>query len=1688
MESLDPNSTEFIHEAATRALSNSNLGHILIDDITNGAHFASGDNSGQYLGEQTFTMQAGDRFGMMLVPNGTVQTVAGHPDIGGDLRPLFSMATANPNDAYHIGQITDVYGDGKTFVFEDIRVDKGSDHDFNDLVFHLKGATGQAATFDQLIADGFLDPQKDWRYTEIGQQIAANADSYIADGKVLPGDPLHSALPAPTIPHTNVDQGGNGFSGVIGTNVEPNQGGALPDLPTIIKSSLTQDVIDQVGGNDPFDIYRVSGQQLAGTEISVLSGSTTISILNPQGDILSQQVFDRGTHTLNLPTDISGDVLLKFSSTNGTDSTYILQGFESQAREPFNIDLEFASGITASQQAIIREAANFVQSLIGQGLPSAIVDGKIIDDVNFKISATNLDGTGGTLAQTKIDFMRYGTLLPAQSITQFDFSDLDKLEQSGELGDVVKHELLHGLGFGNLWEAKGLIAYTNTPLMQYQGKQAVQKFQELGGLTDAISLETAGVGSAGLHWHEALFQDEIMTADLSGGVGKAAISAVTLASLADLGYVVNLAKATPDYKLLGGQSFSGDGLTSEQVEAFRKLAEITFEKTDAEYIAPILPTVDPDEVAPEIWAHAEQFWKSGKYYDWVPYAVQWGDTLSAIALRTMGSAHPDNYWWIANHNGIPNPDYIVASDGRKKEWIEIPQYHPNYEWEQEQERLRREEELRKQQEEEERKRKEAEDKLKNDLAEQERLRLELERLRLEAEAKQRELDEQARRLAEELEKKRQHDEFLKEQARLAELARLAEIARQQGKGGQEWYFAKTLPEFGPVDPFETKLTGETVGNLVPDDYYRFTLSRSGRIDARLMKLLADADLVLYDARNRPISYSMREGITDEQILVDLIPGSYMLRVNSPKGVTTDYELVVKFKHLLSQSEQGPPPGWTVGGGKSGGGGATGPLFSDSRIQRIYDTALGNFAGPERAKANTQIANLKAEKLGYEQQMKALLDQMNGEQRAKVYNALDNARHNANVWVDNIANPIKNTVDSLGNGIIDAVNSVANRLESTVNNVPDYGIGWVRDRKDDAKRMINQGRDAVIGGVNSAKNWLTGKLNDIQEGVKSAVWNFFETIKNAYRTGAEINQTIANAAQDFRNKVDQSVRDANDLIGQFKGKVLSVANWTKDLGINVDLFGKKIEFNVYDNMVRPAVDNISGGVQSAINGVGNTLKGIVDWIEPRTQKVVADIVNALFGDKTGYLWNQINGVDAKIAATQTGLERAIAAAGQYILNVARQIEAFLTDPEERKRVLEALWKRGVTTVDDAYNFVKEELPKVRDKIVQEAQEALEKAKKAFANTVRYWANQILGNSSKREIEANLRLDKIIYGAADIRGGYKFEIAKEEEEDGRIWYTVATTPSIGLGFSAGEDLGGSFDAGYQSGNVKIAGQSLVTRVEKRVEGDLVLDTKIKYVFNNDSDEDMSRLGVWAFKEIPTPFDSVDSLLNLLIIQNYDSTEVSLNPYLTGELKTPWVIGQFDLSAINAGGITANGNYYRKIGLAFNAEGGFVLDNALQVRGDIGGKLVFTSESSLDKLESIELEFETSPFAANLLATKLGINDMENKIKIFNDEVKSEGKAVSNVKFTVKIKDPMKALSAYGSLAEDVIALCQSKGNAIETVNSLLHAIYQTNQSISYEIKAEARQALYVNAEASIKVGGKIGFKDTSIQEELLYSKQS
>ncbi|MEC4804906.1 MAG: S8 family serine peptidase, partial [Jaaginema sp. PMC 1079.18] len=182
MEHLEPGSEDFIEEAARRALSNSTEGYIVIDDATEGARFSGSTpwegnfNSGDHIDPnlKTFEMKAGDKFGVMLVPNGTVEQVANNPNIGGSVRPLFSLATANPEDAFHVGQIADVTGDGNTFVMEDLRVDGWTDKDYNDIVFQVRGATGEAVDIDDVI-----NSDRNWTTTEEGQALIDYAKAYV---------------------------------------------------------------------------------------------------------------------------------------------------------------------------------------------------------------------------------------------------------------------------------------------------------------------------------------------------------------------------------------------------------------------------------------------------------------------------------------------------------------------------------------------------------------------------------------------------------------------------------------------------------------------------------------------------------------------------------------------------------------------------------------------------------------------------------------------------------------------------------------------------------------------------------------------------------------------------------------------------------------------------------------------------------------------------------------------------------------------------------------------------------------------------------------------------------------------------------------------------------------------------------------------------------------------------------------------------------------------------------------------------------------------------------------------------------------------------------------------------------------------------------------------------------------------
>lgn len=178
MDDIEVGSEEFIRLAAERALSDSPLGHTIIQDATEGAKFSNSTwepdfNSGDYQGVKTVTMNSGDRFAIMLVPNGSVEQVYDNPAIGGSKTPLFSLDSANPEDGLYLTRMADVTGDGNTFAMEDWRLDANSDRDYNDIVFQVRGARGDAPLMDEMV-----NPARDWRNEDFGQALISYARAY----------------------------------------------------------------------------------------------------------------------------------------------------------------------------------------------------------------------------------------------------------------------------------------------------------------------------------------------------------------------------------------------------------------------------------------------------------------------------------------------------------------------------------------------------------------------------------------------------------------------------------------------------------------------------------------------------------------------------------------------------------------------------------------------------------------------------------------------------------------------------------------------------------------------------------------------------------------------------------------------------------------------------------------------------------------------------------------------------------------------------------------------------------------------------------------------------------------------------------------------------------------------------------------------------------------------------------------------------------------------------------------------------------------------------------------------------------------------------------------------------------------------------------------------------------------------
>jgi len=145
--------------------------------------------------------------------------------------------------------------------------------------------------------------------------------------------------------------------------------------------------------------------------------------------------------------------------------------------------------------------------------------------------------------------------LPILGVMSLNSATPDGLAGNGLLDDVIEHEMAHLLGFGTVWDLDGLLRDTTTTNPWFSGPDAQAALQQalptFSGRTVPVEAH-GGAGTTLSHWRESVMTNELMTGFLNPGTNP--LSAVTIESMADLGYSVDVAAADPWPTLTSGAS------------------------------------------------------------------------------------------------------------------------------------------------------------------------------------------------------------------------------------------------------------------------------------------------------------------------------------------------------------------------------------------------------------------------------------------------------------------------------------------------------------------------------------------------------------------------------------------------------------------------------------------------------------------------------------------------------------------------------------------------------------------------------------------------------------------------------------------------------------------------------------------------------------------------------------------------------------------------------------------------------------------------------------------------------------------------------------------------------------------------------------------------------------------------------
>ena len=292
-----------------------------------------------------------------------------------------------------------------------------------------------------------------------------------------------------------------------------------------------------------------------GPNSGTVTGSTVLSDpANGTAFVGSWRLGTASTQTLVATSSAIPNKSTTFTTTVSTSAFNVDVRFIGDASLP--VRTAFANAVAKWRQVIVGSigTVNNVNIPAGPAANSCsdwtpAVTGTVQNTIIFaridSIDGPGSPGAGNILGQASPCYVN-GNAIPFLGFMEFDSLDVSQLVARGQFEKVVLHEIGHVLGIGTIWNfRRSLLDISMTGDPFYVGSGARAQFAAINTVTysgNPVPVEnTGGAGTINSHWRTSVMQRELMQGFAVTQVQP--LSRITVGSLQDLGYLVNLAAA-----------------------------------------------------------------------------------------------------------------------------------------------------------------------------------------------------------------------------------------------------------------------------------------------------------------------------------------------------------------------------------------------------------------------------------------------------------------------------------------------------------------------------------------------------------------------------------------------------------------------------------------------------------------------------------------------------------------------------------------------------------------------------------------------------------------------------------------------------------------------------------------------------------------------------------------------------------------------------------------------------------------------------------------------------------------------------------------------------------------------------------------------------------------------------------------